>query len=83
MFILDCGGAYLRGTGRKSQGVFYTLYWKDREKMGKYICYCFQHTEDAIEEDIREHGTSLVMEKIISEKKAGGCQCKTKNPKGR
>ncbi len=49
----------------------------------EYICYCFHHTAEDIEQDVKENGKSLIMEKIITEKKAGGCNCKTKNPKGR
>ena len=49
----------------------------------EYVCYCFNHTEEDIEQDIVHHGKSLIMEKIITEKKADGCQCQTKNPKGR
>ncbi len=48
-----------------------------------YVCYCFSHTAEDIEQDIIDHGKSLIMEKIIAEKKADGCQCQTKNPKGR
>jgi len=50
---------------------------------GKQICYCFGHTDTDIEKDVLANGKSLIMEKIMAEKKAGGCQCKTKNPKGR
>ena len=49
----------------------------------EYICYCFQYTAKDIEQDIELHGKSTIMEKIIAEKKVGGCQCETKNPKGR
>ena len=49
----------------------------------KYICYCFQYTAKDIEQDIKLHGKSTIMEKIIAEKKDDGCQCETKNPKGR
>lgn len=47
------------------------------------ICYCFNHTAADIERDALTHGRSMIMEKILAEKKAGGCQCATKNPKGR
>jgi copper chaperone CopZ len=47
------------------------------------ICYCFEYTKDAIEQDFTKNGRSLIMEKIAAEKKAGGCDCATKNPKGR
>ncbi|NOQ66071.1 MAG: hypothetical protein GQ556_02490 [Desulfobacterales bacterium] len=50
--------------------------------MNKKICYCFGYSESDLEQDVREHRKSLIMEKIMAEKKAGGCQCETKNPKG-
>jgi len=54
------------------------------EKMSNQpICYCFGYTVSAIEHDVIAHGKSQIMEKIMAEKKAGGCQCVTKNPKGR
>ena len=50
--------------------------------MNKKNCYCFGYSESDLEQDVREHRKSLIMEKIMAEKKAGGCQCETKNPKG-
>jgi hypothetical protein len=47
------------------------------------ICYCFSYTASDIERDVLANGKSTIMERIMSEKKAGGCQCATKNPKGR
>jgi hypothetical protein len=55
----------------------------EEQQMGKQICFCFGYSESDIEKDVIEQGKSLIMEKIIAEKKAGGCQCETKNPKGR
>ena len=51
--------------------------------MSNQICYCFGYTEMDLEQDVVKNGKSLIMEKIMTEKKAGGCQCETKNPKGR
>jgi hypothetical protein len=51
--------------------------------MERLICYCFGYTTSDIERNIVENGKSTIMEKILSEKKAGGCQCAAKNPKGR
>ena len=51
--------------------------------MGKQICFCFGYAESDLEQDIRDHGKSVIMEKIMAEKKAGGCQCETRNPNGR
>ncbi len=47
------------------------------------ICYCFNYTATDIEHDVLAHGRSTILAKIIAEKKAGACQCTTKNPKGR
>ena len=46
------------------------------------ICYCFGYTARDIEQDVLVHGRSKIMERIFAEKKAGTCQCATKNPKG-
>ncbi len=46
------------------------------------VCFCFDYTRNAIEQDFIKNGRSLIMEKIAAEKKVGGCDCKNKNPKG-
>lgn len=51
--------------------------------MEDLICYCFSYTVSDIERDIVENGKSTIMDRILLEKKNGGCQCATKNPKGR
>ena len=48
-----------------------------------FVCYCFEYTKKDIENDFNKNGKSLIYEKILSEKKAGGCDCSLKNPKGR
>ncbi len=47
-----------------------------------YICYCFKHTREALEEDARKHGRSTIMEQIITASKDGTCNCVNNNPKG-
>ncbi len=47
------------------------------------ICHCFNYTKKQIENDYVENGRSTILEKIASEKKAGGCTCAIKNPKNR
>jgi len=49
----------------------------------QYVCYCFQHTADDIEQDVKVHGKSVIMEQILAESKDGNCNCQTNNPKGR
>ena len=47
------------------------------------ICYCFGYTTEDIEKDYIENGRSLIMNRIIGEKKNGQCRCESTNPKGR
>ncbi|MBI5633843.1 MAG: hypothetical protein HZA15_10230 [Nitrospirae bacterium] len=48
------------------------------------ICYCFGYSEEDIIRDVLENnGISSILERILSEKKRGGCNCKTNHPQGR
>jgi hypothetical protein len=51
--------------------------------MKDLVCYCFNYSVSDIEMDVKKNGVSTILERILSEKKAGGCQCATKNPKRR
>jgi hypothetical protein len=51
--------------------------------MTDYVCYCFEYTRQDIDEDLKQNGRSLIMEKIQREKKFGNCRCAEKSPKGR
>jgi len=46
------------------------------------VCYCFEYTKKDIENDFIKNGKSLIYDKIVLEKKTGGCNCVSKNPKG-
>ena len=46
------------------------------------VCFCFGYTRNDIEQDYINDGRSKIMERIASEKKAGGCDCAVKNSKG-
>ena len=50
--------------------------------MEDLVCYCFGYTSEDIKKDFLAHGRSLIMEKIMEEKKSAGCDCAAKNPKG-
>jgi copper chaperone CopZ len=52
-------------------------------KLDDLVCYCFGYTVNDIEQDFIKNERSLIIEKIAAEKKAGGCDCAKKNPKGR
>ena len=45
--------------------------------------YCFGYTKKDIERDYLDNTRSLIYEKIVFEKKAGGCNCTKKNPEKR
>ncbi|WP_300157412.1 hypothetical protein [Solidesulfovibrio sp.] len=47
------------------------------------ICHCFGYTARDIEADVLAHGRSLILERIIAAKSAGGCRCGETNPSGR
>ncbi|MFZ5773978.1 MAG: hypothetical protein ACOY3Z_00610 [Thermodesulfobacteriota bacterium] len=48
------------------------------------VCFCFGHTAEAIRQEVLAHnGRSLIMERILAEKRQGGCRCAEKNPHGR
>ncbi len=51
--------------------------------MKTLVCYCFGYSAADIEQDLIKNGKSTIMNRIISEKKNGACQCADKNPKGR
>ena len=47
------------------------------------VCYCFGHTKKDIEDDFKANNRSLIYEKVVFEKQAGGCKCASKNPNGK
>lgn len=52
--------------------------------MKNTICYCYQYSEDDIKDDVKKNkGRSVILERIMTEKKKGACQCVTKHPEGR
>jgi cation transport ATPase len=55
----------------------------EQQQKKDLVCYCFGFTKQDIEQDLVKNGRSLIMEKIMAEKKTGGCDCKNLNPKGR
>ncbi|RUM34890.1 MAG: hypothetical protein DSY50_05715 [Desulfobulbus sp.] len=51
--------------------------------MGKTVCFCHNYTVQDIEQDVQQHGRSTIIERIKAESKAGNCNCKENNPRGR
>ncbi|MDP2158493.1 MAG: hypothetical protein Q8K68_12385 [Nitrospirota bacterium] len=49
-----------------------------------YICYCFGYSKEDIIKDVMENaGRSFILERIMNEKKQGGCNCELNHPDGR
>jgi len=46
------------------------------------VCYCFEYTPSAIEEEITRTGSSAARATITREVQAGHCACEVRNPKG-
>ena len=77
---------YVAGPKTNERTTSAVISYESRDKSNQkddLICYCFEYTKDDIEQDFVNNGQSLIMEKIAAEKKAGGCDCGNKNPKGK
>ena len=55
----------------------------DKRNEDPLICYCFGYTRHDLEEDFACNDESLILERIMAEKRLGGCQCATKNLSGK
>jgi hypothetical protein len=51
--------------------------------MSETVCYCFGYTEEDIKKDYIDNGRSIILERIIEEKKKGNCRCEKTNPNKR
>ena len=47
------------------------------------VCYCFEHTESALVEEVTLLGRSSIQESIESQVKQGNCACEVRNPDGK
>jgi NAD(P)H-nitrite reductase large subunit len=53
-----------------------------KERNGpRHVCYCFNHTIEEIEEEVRRSGTTTVLDDIKTRMKTA-CWCETKSPQG-
>ena len=52
--------------------------------MADQICYCFGYTdEDIVKDVLANRGVSTILDRIVNQKKAGGCNCGSNHPLGR
>lgn len=47
------------------------------------VCYCFLHPRKEIESELRDAGTSTLVDRIAAKVKARECACEVRNPSGR
>lgn len=46
------------------------------------LCYCFLHSRMEIESELRQSGTSTVVDRIAAKVRARECACEVRNPSG-
>ena len=46
------------------------------------VCYCFLHSRMEIESELRQSGTSTVVDRIAAKVRARECACEVRNPSG-
>jgi hypothetical protein len=52
--------------------------------VSEWVCYCFHYTAGDIQADVwANQGRSLILERIVAAKRAGGCRCADTHPERR
>ncbi len=49
----------------------------------EYVCWCFEHTRDAIRDEVAATGSSAISDSVRARIKVGECDCERLNPTGR
>jgi hypothetical protein len=47
------------------------------------VCYCFEHTEADLVEEVRLSGTSSTLASVEIQVRVGNCACEVRNPSGK
>ena len=84
----DCDVVYFNAEGQTFNRADLTVRVGVKETSGdqgprhpRLVCYCFNHTIESIEQEVRQTGRSTVLDDIKTRMK-DGCWCETKNPQG-
>jgi hypothetical protein len=75
VYFTPAGGTYTTGDLR-------VPVWQKEPPGGRMLCYCFGENEAGICNEIRETGTSQVVERVRAHIEAGRCACEVRNPRG-
>lgn len=84
----DCGVVYFAPGAGESHGVIEKEQLRVRVGLKETedpiaVCYCFGHTRASIADEIRETGSTDVVERVRAEVSAGRCSCEVSNPSGK
>ncbi len=80
----DCDVVYFSadgGTLFTTSDLAVTVFQKS-EDPSRYVCYCFEHTVESIENEVHRTGTSRVPDQIADLCKQGLDRCEETNPQG-
>jgi len=77
----DCGVSYFGSVTFPTSDVRVTIFQKSTDP-NRLACYCFGHSVDEIEKEVKETGTSGVPASIRESCKKGLDECEKTNPQG-
>ncbi len=80
---MDCEVVYFGESGLELRGA--DLHTVPGFKVGgdNLVCYCFQHSRSAIEQEVRTLASSPTFDEIRKQVKAKNCACEVRNPTGK
>lgn len=80
----NCLTVYYDGNGKSSFGKsdLTVRFGLKEAESPRPVCYCFDHSVEEIEEEIRTTGQSTVVESIKVDMEGPGCRCECTNPLG-
>lgn len=58
------------------------VYQKRPNDEDVFVCYCFRHTAGSMRRDLRDKGTTGIIEAISTGIRLGQCACDIRNPQG-
>lgn len=79
----SCPVVYYRGEQVYEVGTTVARPFHKSQDPDRLVCFCFDHTVRAVQDDVRKHGTSRIQTEIRDACGQGLDECERKNPQGR
>lgn len=79
----ECDVVYFRLEDAVRRGEVIALPYLKDSGGSRLVCFCFEHSVEAVEEDVHRHGSSTLRATIAAACAAGQDDCARKNPQGR